>query len=390
MRLMEPCDSMAGPVKGVCEDDRGSGSGGSGGGNSTDLTDPTTAADPLGAFAHSCAKAAAWVTKKLGESIGEGPGVDLTNPEFLRQYAIVFAAATILVLVVWLLAVTKRTLRGVSFTTAISEAIGLLWLAVGATAFTPLILTTVIGATHAVTTVIVKASGGQDGDLFTSLGKTLTEGKLGGGPIVLIIASFATILLCGALLLLLVLRALGLYVGAILGIVVYAGVVDKDLWGHVRRWAGVMLALILMEPVIMIVLGLAAVLQTEGSIATGLAVTVLALGVALSLISKAPGAGDAIKAARTATRAAGGAGRAVVGSGGAAAGVMHGIHTHGDRSGGGRPSSPSSTGGGGSSASSSGGGVSGGISAHGQRRSTGSGGDSTATPKKPLRQKNSD
>ena len=42
----------------------------------------------------------------------------------------------------------------------------------------------------------------------------------------------------GVLYLELYLRAVLLYVGALLGVVVYAGLVDKNLWGHVRRWAG--------------------------------------------------------------------------------------------------------------------------------------------------------
>ncbi|MEU5838619.1 hypothetical protein ABZ820_33805 [Streptomyces diacarni] len=369
-----------------CGDDGGSG-GGDGAAGLDSGTDPT---DPLSSLAHSCAKAAAWAAKQLGKSVGEGPGVDFTNGEFLRQYAIVFAAATVLVLVVWLMAVAKRAMRGVPFTEAFSEAIGLLWLAVGATAFTPLILYTLIGATSEVTDVIVKATGGEPGGLFVSLGKALTDDKLGGGPVVLIVASLVTILLCGALWLVLFLRALGLYVGAVLGVIVYAGLVDRDLWGHVRRWAGVMLMLVLMEPVIMIVLGLAAVLQAEGSVATGLGVTALALGVAVAIITKAPGAGDAIRAARTTARAARSAGGVVLGSGGAAAGVMHGIHTHGGR--GGAPQTANSGNASSSNASSSSGGVSGGMAAHSQRNSPrrgnaggrGGGGGSSVPRQKPA------
>jgi hypothetical protein len=351
----EPCDVLAGPAQQACT------SGGTSGGG---VTEPVGSLDPLTALAEDVANAAHWTAQHLGKVVGDRNSVDVTNAGFLQQYAVIFAASTVLVLVLWLLAVAKRAVRGVPMTTAMSEAIGLLWLAVLATAFTPAILYTVIGATSAVTDVMVSAFGSKPGGLFASLGGDLKDGKVGGGPLMLIIVSLATIALCGALWLLLVLRALGLYVGALLGVVVYAGLVDKDLWGHVRRWAGFMIALILAEPVIVIVLGLASALQTSGghgAIVTGLGVTAVALGASVYLIMKFPGFGDSIQVARAVGRTAGGAARAVTGGTGAAAGVRHGIDTHGSRTGNlnghsrtspPRPANP----------------VSGGISAHGQRK----------------------
>ncbi len=79
----------------------------------------------------------------------------------------------------------------------------------------------------------------------------------------LIVVSLVSILAAGVLWLELVIRAALLYVGALLGTVVYAGLVDKNLWGHVRRWAGIMIAVILVKPVIVIVLGLAGALSAE-------------------------------------------------------------------------------------------------------------------------------
>ena len=79
----------------------------------------------------------------------------------------------------------------------------------------------------------------------------------------LIVVSLVSILAAGVLWLELVIRAALLYVGALLGTVVYAGLVDKNLWGHVRRWAGIMIAVILVKPVIVIVLGLAGALSAR-------------------------------------------------------------------------------------------------------------------------------
>lgn len=329
----DPCDNLAGPVQDVCKP--GGSTEGTLPGGVVTPTDPLAELDPLTALAQSTAKAAHWTSSQLGKLVGgDGVAVDLTNASFLKQYAIVFAASTILVLVLWLLAVAKRAIRGVPMTTAMSEAIGLLWIAVAASAFTPLVLYTVIAATSAVTDVLVSALGSDPNGLFESLGSNLEAGKVGGGPLILLIVSLATIALCGALWLLLVIRALGLYVGALFSVVIYAGLVDRDWWGHTRRWAGVMLALIAVEPVIVIVIGLAAALQTSpdsNQVVTGLAITLIALGVAVYLVWKVPALGDAVKVARTAAKATGGAARAVTGTASAATGVMRGISAHGDR-----------------------------------------------------------
>ncbi|MGR8012210.1 hypothetical protein [Streptomyces hypolithicus] len=321
----DPCSSLGGPAKDYCE-------GGDGGARSVPGTD---SADPFTVLAKGIADAADWTARQLGKLVADRNAVDFTGTGFLQQYAVIFAASTVLVLVLWLLAVAKRAVRGVPMTTAMGEAIGLLWLAVLASAFTPLILYTLVSATSAVTDVMVSAFGSTPGGLFDSLGADLKAGKVGGGPLMLAVVSAATLLLCGALWLLLVLRTLGLYVGALLGVVVYAGLVDKDLWGHVRRWAGFMITLILIEPVIVIVLGLAAALQTggggQGPVITGLAVTIIALGVCLYIIWRAPGIGDAVKVARVTARTAGGAARTVTGTAGAATGVLRGIQTHGGR-----------------------------------------------------------
>ncbi|MET9078943.1 hypothetical protein ABZX95_44065 [Streptomyces sp. NPDC004232] len=149
------------------------------------------------------------------------------------------------------------------------------------------------------------------------MGAALKDGKLGGGPVTLIVASLVSIPLCGSIWVLLVLRAVSLYVGALLG-VVYGGLVDKDLWGHVRRWAAVMIGLILIEPITVIILGLSNALESSsdhGTIATGIAVSLIAIGANVFLVA----------------RTAGGAGRVATGTVGAVVGVQQGINTHSNR-----------------------------------------------------------
>ena len=369
----DPCASVPGPARDYCE----SGDGGSGrepGSGPSDPESPLSTLDPLTSLAKGCAKAAAWTVDKLSDLVNGTTKVDFTNPEFLRQYAVVFAASTILTLTLWLLAVAKRAVRGVPLTQALSEAIGFLWLTVIASAFTPLILYTVVSATDAVTDVIASGTTDKTDQFFGTFSKALEKGEnIGGGPIMLIVVSLISVLAAGVLYLELVIRAALLYVGALLGTAVYAGLVDKNLWGHVRRWAGIMIAVILVKPVIVIVLGLAGALSgSEGpdsfsAIVSGLAIILLAIFASAMIYRFVPGFGDEIVNQRNASSdPASRAGAAIVSS--PASLVRQGINTHGGRGGGG---------GGGGAAPASGGGeaaqakpsnpVSGGVAAHGSR-----------------------
>ncbi|MFG2811389.1 hypothetical protein [Streptomyces massasporeus] len=363
------CDLLRGEAREICEGDTGSG-----GGGGTSRLDPTSTLDPLSSLAKGCADAASWTVDKLSEAVKETANVDFTNPKFLQQYAVVFAASTILTLLLWLLAVAKRAVRGVPLTTALSEAIGFLWLTVLASAFTPLILYTVVSATDGVTEVLAKATGDQTDAFFGTFSEALKKGEdIGGGPIMLIVVSLVSILAAGVLWLELVIRAALLYVGALLGTVVYAGLVDKNLWGHVRRWAGIMIAVILIKPVIVIVLGLAGALSADdgpnafSAVVSGLAIILLAIFASAMIYRFVPGFGDEIAGSRNNRIMQGAEGKAAAVISSPASLVAQGIKTHStraDNNGGGsqssapRPSNPAS----------------GGVAAHSARTSNGGGG----------------
>lgn len=367
----DPCELVAGPAKEYCE----KGEGGGGGGGST-APDPTSTLDPLSSLAEGCAKAAAWTVDKLSELVNETTNVDFTNPEFLRQYAVVFAASTILTLTIWLLAVAKRAIRGVPLVEALTEAIGFLWLTVIASAFTPLILYTVVSATDGVTDIIAAGTSDQTDKFFGTFSEALKKGNsIGGGPIMLIVVSLISVLAAGVLYLELVVRAALLYVGALLGTAVYAGLVDKNMWGHVRRWAGIMIAVILVKPVIVIVLGLAGALSTSdgpgafSAIVSGLSIILLAIFASAMIYRFVPGFGDEIVNHRNASRDPASRSAAAVVSSPAAL-VRQGINTHSSRGGGGGPSGNGGDGG----SKQSGSQIAGGVAAHSSRGGGGSGG----------------
>ncbi|GAA3822528.1 hypothetical protein [Streptomyces chiangmaiensis] len=354
------CDLIVGPAKQYCEN------GNTPGGPGTDSNPLTDTLDPLSSLAKGCADAASWTVDKLSEAVKETAGVDFTNQQFLHQYEIVFAASTILTLLLWLLAVAKRAVRGVPLTTALSEAVGFLWLTVLASAFTPLVLYTVVSATDSVSDVLAKATGDQTTTFFGAFSGALSKGTdIGGGPIMLILVSLVSILAAGVLYMELFLRAVLLYVGALLGVVVYSGLVDKNLWVHVRRWAGIMIAVILVKPVIVIVLGLAGALATDdgpdslAAVVSGLAIILLAIFASAMIYRFVPGFGDEIAASRN-NRIMQGAERkaaAVISS--PATLVAQGIKTHSTRA--------DSNGGGGNQPPRPANPMSGGVAAHSTR-----------------------
>ncbi|MFF9172047.1 MULTISPECIES: hypothetical protein [unclassified Streptomyces] len=378
-----PCDLIRGPAKDYCE------KGNTSPGSRAVTPDPTATLDPLSSLAKGCADAASWTVDKLSAAVKETANVDFTNQKFLQQYAVVFAASTILTLLLWLLAVAKRAVRGVPLSTAISEAVGFLWLTVLASAFTPLILYTVVSAADGVSDVLARTTGDQADTFFGTFSGALKKGEnIGGGPIMLIVVSLVSILAAGVLWLELVIRAALLYVGALLGTVVYSGLVDKNLWGHVRRWAGIMIAVILVKPVIVIVLGLAGALSSGNgpdafsAVVSGLAIILLAIFASAMIYRFVPGFGDEIVNSRNNRIMQGAENKAAAVISSPASLVAQGIKTHStraDSNGGGQaPASASSTPRQANPAS-------GGVAAHSARTSTGGGGGSVPSAAPPPR-----
>lgn len=290
----DQCEGIPPELKDYCTD-------GNSGGSSPD-SPLESATDPLGSLAKGCAEAAAWVVNKLASAVNSSTQVDFTNTGFLRQYAVVFAASSILTIVLWLLAVTKRAVRGVPLHEAFTEAIGFLWLTVVASAFTPLALYTVVKVTDGVTEAIAVGTKADTKRFLGGFADALDpDAGVGGGPVMLIVVSLISILAAAVVWLELLIRAAMLYVGALLGTAVYSGLVDKKLWPHVRRWAGVMIAVDLLKPVIIIVLGLAGAVSSSGdgdsddafsAILSGLAILFLAIFASVMIYRFVPGFGD--------------------------------------------------------------------------------------------------
>lgn len=247
----------------------------------------------------------------------------------------------------------------------------------------PLILYTVVSAADSVTDVLAKATGDQADTFFGTFSGALKKGNdIGGGPIMLIVVSLVSILAAGVLWLELVIRAALLYVGALLGTVVYAGLVDKNLWGHVRRWAGIMIAVILVKPVIVIVLGLAGALSGDNgpdafsAVVSGLAIILLAIFASAMIYRFVPGFGDEIASGRNNRIMQGAESKAAAVISSPATLVAQGIKTHSTRA------DSNAAGGQSSSTPRQANPASGGVAAHSGRTPAGTGGGTvpSATP----------
>jgi hypothetical protein len=287
----DPCSLLFGPARTACQSAKDFSDGAS--------TAVNLATDPLGTIAKGCAEAAAWIIDKLSAAIVTTTTVDFTNPTFIKQYAIVFGASTFLTVVLWLIAVIKRAIRGEMVTHAFGEAVGFLWLAVMASAFTPVALALLVSITDTATDAIAAGTGDSTAHFLSGLSNALTKNtdSIGGGPIMLIVLSLLALLAAAIVWIELLVRAAMLYVGAILGCAVYSGLVDRSLWRHVRRWAGIMLAVVMVKPVLVIVLGLAAAIMADNgdsltAVLTGLAILFVSIFASVVIYRFVPTFGD--------------------------------------------------------------------------------------------------
>ncbi len=269
------------------------------------------AADPLGAVAAACAKATGWIWGQLAAAINATTQVDFTNPGFLHTYALVFAVSSVLVVLLWLAAAAKRVVRGVGAGQAASESVGFLALAVAASAMAPAVLVLLMGLVDASTAGLAGGLGPDAARFLTGAGNTLAaSGSTNGGPVVLIVGAVIGLLVGVLLWVELLLAAAATYVAAVFGPLVFAGLVGRAMWGHVRKWAGLVVSLALVKPVVVVVLGLAAGLAGSGipgdtfsSVLSAIALLLLSVVASFAVYRLVPLVGDELGQLHGARRA---------------------------------------------------------------------------------------
>ncbi|MFD4986479.1 hypothetical protein [Streptomyces sp. NPDC058374] len=256
--------------------------------------------DPLGFLLQKLTEANIWFLRKMLELIQNTTKIDLTSPGFLKQYAIIFAASSLLTVALWLIAVAKRAVRGVAVTTAVGEAIGFLLLQFVVNAMTPGAIALLMKAIDEVTAIFEPYATSNFKPFLENILKVMAANPTEGVGQLLVVN---LIMMCGALLMWieLLIRSAAIYVAVALGPIVNAGLVDKDLWGKSKKWFGALFAIGLSKPVLFALLGLGGAIlsDTSGSMSdavsktlVGALILLLAVFASATLYKWVPAFGD--------------------------------------------------------------------------------------------------
>ncbi|MEE1737071.1 hypothetical protein PUR49_11245 [Streptomyces sp. BE147] len=183
--------------------------------------------------------------------------IDWSNPGFIKLYCMVFALATVFTCIAWLIAIVKRVARGVNPGAAIGESIGNLLLSVVVTAFAPAVIATVVDLVDEMAISMFRpflADMALTGAFIAGLLQLLASSGWGLPIALALIGFFLTVGL--GLLLMLVARNALILTGVVFGPVVFAGLVDRDLWGHTKKYIGIMTGIIMSKWIMLVVLAM--------------------------------------------------------------------------------------------------------------------------------------
>ncbi|MEU3872675.1 hypothetical protein, partial [Streptomyces sp. NPDC029704] len=239
--------------------------------------------------------------------------IDWGNPGFIRLYGLVFALAAVFTMVQWLISVVKRVVRGAPIAQAAMENVGYLLMSVAVAAFMPLAVAYTVDFIDSAAAKILDDYLAQ---LF--VGGTLVFNAMGAlllllpgvGVVIAIPIGFMILLAVFGLWVMLVVRNALILLGLIFGPLVFAGLVDKDLWGHTRKWVGIMGGIIASKLCIYLALALAGALlggvgdsldritlpQAIGTCLTFMALLFIALFMPFQIAKWLPFVGDEIQA----------------------------------------------------------------------------------------------
>ncbi|MFF1678366.1 hypothetical protein ACFVYG_20295 [Streptomyces sp. NPDC058256] len=238
--------------------------------------------------------------------------IDWGNAGFLRLYALVFGLATVMTMVQWLISVVKRAVRGVPLGQAAMENVGYLLLSVAVAGFMPVAVAYTVDFVDSAAEAILGDyiaevfSGGLA--IFAALA-AISLLMPGVGVVIAIPIALMILLAVFGLWVMLVVRNALILLGLIFGPLVFSGLVDKDLWGHTRKWVGIMGGIIVSKLGIYLALALAGALldgvvdidritlpQAIGTCITFMALLFIALFMPFQIAKWLPFVGDEIQA----------------------------------------------------------------------------------------------
>ncbi|MFD4243706.1 hypothetical protein ACFWP3_19225 [Streptomyces sp. NPDC058525] len=253
--------------------------------------------------------------------------IDWGNPGFLRLYGLVFALSAAFTAVMWLISVVKRAVRGIPIGQAIMENVGYLLMSVVVAGFSPLVVALTVdfvdtAAEEILGDYIAEVFVG-GAVIFTALA-TITLLMPGVGVVIALPIAISILLAVFGLWIMLVVRNALILMGLIFGPIVFSGLVDRDLWGHTKKYVGILGGIIASKLGIYLALALAGALldgmadstdrmtipQAIGTSLTFLALLFIALFMPFQISKWIPFVGDELQSMHQVKQEAGQRGRA--------------------------------------------------------------------------------
>ncbi|MFE2727104.1 hypothetical protein [Kitasatospora sp. NPDC059327] len=234
--------------------------------------------------------------------------IDWSNAGFIRTYTMAFGASVVLTVVLWLVAVAKRAIQGVNPVQAMGESIGYLLLSVMTSAFAPLAVAYITQVFDGIAEAMLAPVTQDLPKIGAVLGSMLALLLvIPGGPVIVLAVGFFLLMAVLGVWLELIARNALIYIGLVFGPTVFAGLVDKDLWGHTKRWFGIVVGVIASKYVTFTTLALASTLlagkssenvgvaQALGTCLTAVALFFLALYLPFQVAKFIPILGDQVQ-----------------------------------------------------------------------------------------------
>lgn len=305
---VSPCDAVPGPARLACEGASGitTGIGGAVQGAATSAADTA-----MGGLASAFAEAGGFFLGKLAELLGSTTQIDVGADWFTQRYAVMFGISAILTFCLLLLSVVKAVLRGDGLE-AVKSGTTYYVAAVVASAFAPALVYLLVQLSDAVTAALTYGAEEETQQFLTGTGETLVKVGLvnpAGGAATVLITAVVTIFCSVILWLELLLRTAIIYVATLFAAPTFAGLVDRALWKHARRWIYFTISVIFAKPVVVAVLGLAAAGAGDAGTSDGFSSVFVALALMIVsifcvglLFRVIPNAGDEIAGALAARR----------------------------------------------------------------------------------------
>ncbi|MEO3753584.1 hypothetical protein [Streptomyces sp. B6B3] len=266
------------------------------------------ASDPLGYVADLFKQAVTHLLTEMVDVLLATTTIDWNDPGFLRTYGMAFAVSSVLTVILWLIAAGKRALQGVPPLQAVTESIGCLLLSVVVSALAPAAVayaTQMFDQAAEAMFAPVASDAGEIAGTVTAAMAVLAV--VPGGPIILTFLALGLLTAVAGVWMELIVRDALILSGLVFGVTVFSGLVDRNLWGHVKRWVGVMGAIIASKYVTLTTIALAtgmlasdggdepSVGQSFATVFTAIALLWLALYLPFQLAKFLPLLGDEVQ-----------------------------------------------------------------------------------------------